>query len=119
MKNLLNITKNAAIQLKKIATENNSKNILFYIKGGGCNGFNYKFEPTNEKPLKLDEIIKIPNDNDNDDETNIIVCNRSLIHLIGTKIDWKKTVMGESFEFTNPNAASSCGCGTSFSTKIT
>ena len=91
MKNLLNITKNAAIQLTKIAKENNSKNILFYIKGGGCNGFNYKFEPTNEKPLKLDEIIKIPNENDNDDETNIIVCNRSLIHLIGTKIDWKKT----------------------------
>ena len=117
MKNLLDISKNAAKQLIKIAKENNSKNILFYIKGGGCNGFNYKFEPTNEKPLKLDEIVKIPSDSN--DETNIIICNKSLIHLIGTKIDWKKNVMGESFEFTNPNAASSCGCGTSFSTKIT
>lgn len=112
MKSILNLTLNATKQLTKIAKENNASNILFYVKGGGCNGFNYKFEPTNDNPLKGDEIVKI------NDDTKIIVCNKSLIHLIGTKIDWKKTVMGESFEFENPNSASSCGCGSSFSTKI-
>tara|TARA_B100000900_G_C20514318_1_gene689377 strand:- start:307 stop:663 length:357 start_codon:yes stop_codon:yes gene_type:complete len=118
MKKLLNITKNAAKQLNRIANETKSNNILFYIKGGGCNGFNYKFEPTNELPNKLDEIVELPN-NKNKDKVNIIICNKSLIHLLGTEIDWKKTVMGESFEFNNPNAASSCGCGSSFTTKVT
>jgi Fe-S cluster assembly iron-binding protein IscA len=37
------------------------------------------------------------------------------MHLLGTEIDWKKTVMGKSFHFTNANAIANCGCGTSFS----
>jgi iron-sulfur cluster assembly protein len=37
------------------------------------------------------------------------------MHLFGTTVDWKKDIMGESFNFKNPNAASQCGCGTSFS----
>ena len=41
----------------------------------------------------------------------------SLIHLLGTEIDWKKDIMGESFHFNNPMAKSKCGCGTSFSSK--
>jgi iron-sulfur cluster assembly protein len=37
------------------------------------------------------------------------------MHLFGTTVDWKKDIMGEAFNFKNPNAASQCGCGTSFS----
>lgn len=108
MRSILTITKSAGTQLLRIAKEHDVKNILFYVKGGGCNGFNYKLTPTNEEPEKLDEIIPY-------ESINIIVDSTSVMHLLGTEIDWKKTVMGESFHFTNPNAVANCGCGTSFS----
>jgi iron-sulfur cluster assembly protein len=79
------------------------------VKGGGCNGFNYQLKPTDKIPEKFDEIVRYEN-------INVIVDSTSVMHLLGTEIDWKKTVMGETFYFTNPNAVANCGCGTSFST---
>jgi iron-sulfur cluster insertion protein len=108
MKSVLKITKTAGEQLVRIANDNNVKNILFYVKGGGCNGFNYMLEPT-VKPIKqFDEVVSYK-------DVNVIIDDMSIMHLLGTKIDWKKDIMGESFHFENPNAMSSCGCGTSFS----
>ena len=49
------------------------------------------------------------------DNVNIIVCGKSLLHLIGVKIKWKDDLMGSGLEFNNPNATSSCGCGETFS----
>ena len=119
-KKLINITNSALIQLSKIAKEHSSKSIVFSIKGGGCNGFTYNLEPTNEPPHKLDETVdlttEIPN-NINTPLESLQICGKSLIHIIGTEIDWKKNIMGEAFHFTNPMAASSCGCGTSFNSK--
>lgn len=109
-KQIITITETACKQLSKIAKETNNQHIRFYVKGGGCNGFNYKLEPTNEVPEKRDEIIKREN-------YVLSICNMSLIHLLGTEIDWKKDIMGESFHFNNPMAKSKCGCGTSFSSK--
>ena len=106
---MLTITKAAAAQLLIIANSSKVKNILFYVKGGGCNGFNYKLKPTTNEPNKLDEIVNINRD------VNIIIDSKSVFHLLGTTIDWKKDIMGESFYFENPNAKSKCGCGTSFS----
>lgn len=108
MKTILNITKSAGTQLIRIAKEHNVENILFYVKGGGCNGFNYKLKPTDKNPEKFDEIVRYEN-------INVIVDSTSVMHLLGTEIDWKKTVMGETFHFTNPNSVANCGCGTSFS----
>ena len=108
--NILSISSTACQKLASICKENNTQNILFYVKGGGCNGFNYIFEPFYDKPQKFDEIIKRPN-------YNIVVCGKSLIHILGTEINWKKDIMGQSFEFNNPMALSKCGCGTSFSSK--
>ena len=111
MKNqVITLSKTACNKLKEIALTNNCKSILFYVKGGGCNGFNYKFEPTNEEPQKLDAVICRPG-------YDIQVCNKSLLHLLGTHIDWKKDIMGESFHFENPMAEAKCGCGTSFTSK--
>ena len=108
MKNVLEITKTAGKQLLYIAKQSKCANILFYVKGGGCNGFNYKLKPTNDEPKRFDEVVTYEN-------INIIIDNSSVMHLLGTKIDWKKDIMGESFHFENPNANSKCGCGTSFS----
>ena len=96
MKNqVITLSKTACNKLKEIALTNNCKSILFYVKGGGCNGFNYKFEPTNEEPQKLDAVISRPG-------YDIQVCNKSLLHLLGTHIDWKKDIMGESFTLRTP-----------------
>ena len=82
--------------------------ILFNVKGGGCNGLQYNLEPTNSKPLKIDEIVKV-------DKLKINVCGKSLLYLLGTEIDWREDYMGSRFIFNNPNASSKCGCGTTFS----
>ena len=108
---MLTVTKKAATQLLLIANNNNVKNLLFYVKGGGCNGFNYKLKPMYEEPEKLDEIVKF-------DTFNLVVCSSSMLHLLGTSIDWKKDIMGETFHFENPNAGAKCGCGTSFTPKL-
>ena len=107
MKSIISVSNSAYKQLFKIAKLNYTKNILFYIKSGGCNGFEYKFKP----------IEKIEN-NENlytKDDLTIEVCNKSLLYVLGTKIDWKDDIMGSYFSFDNPVSKMSCGCGTSFS----
>ena len=119
MKKILDITKKAGSQLINIAKNNKTDKLLLYVKGGGCNGFNYKLKPiTKEKPhdiKPLDEKIIYNCDINADESVRIIICSTNVFHLLGTKIDWKKDIMGESFHFENPNASSKCGCGTSFS----
>jgi len=110
MKQIITITSKATQKLQTILKDSNKKALIFYVKGGGCNGFNYKLKPTDEKPNKLDEIVKI-------EDFEIRVCNNSIMHLLGTKIDWKEDIMGQGFHFENPMAQSKCGCGTSFSSK--
>ena len=105
-KPLISITKTASKRLLDIVKSNNSKAILFDLKSGGCNGFEYKLEPTSTLE-KYDEHYS-------KDGVNVYICNKSLIYLIGTNIDWKKNIMGETFVFKNPNAKGSCGCGSSF-----
>jgi len=77
------------------------------VKGGGCSGFSYTLDLTENK-------------SDNDESwahhgIEVICDTKSQIYLDGTTIDFKDEVMGRGFVFTNPNASSSCGCGSSFS----
>ena len=110
MKHIVSVTQTACKQLQKMALSNQTPYIYFYVKGGGCNGFNYQFEPSWDIPNKKDEIIERP-------EYKLVVSNESILHILGTEIDWKKTLMGESFHFENPMAQAKCGCGTSFTSK--
>lgn len=109
-KNIITITSTALKKLQTIVKTSDSKALRFYVKGGGCSGFNYKLEPTNSKPDKSDEVVKCEN-------FEIYVCGKSLMHLLGTQIDWKEDIMGQGFAFDNPMAGAKCGCGTSFSSK--
>ena len=111
MRSIIQITKFAGSKLQEIAKKNKTDSLLFYVKGGGCNGFNYKFKPLNEPPNKLDEVVPY-------EDIKVVVCGKSMLYLMGTTIDWKNDIMGESFHFENPNAGAKCGCGTSFSPKI-
>ena len=77
------------------------------VKGGGCSGFSYTLDLTETK-----------NDTDETFEQHGVelVCDgRSQVYLDGTTIDFKDELMGRGFVFTNPNATSTCGCGSSFS----
>jgi iron-sulfur cluster assembly protein len=83
------------------------------VKGGGCSGFSYLLDLT-ESQKETDEVfeqhgIRILCD------PKIIVDPKSLLYLNGTTIDFKDEIMGRGFVFGNPNATSTCGCGSSFS----
>ena len=101
-----------AVRVTSIAGEQllkRSKNIFFYCKSGGCNGFEYVLsecddKPTDTKTQRLDSGLLLH------------VCNISMFHLLGTEIDWCEDIMGARFIFDNPNASSACGCGLTFST---
>ena len=77
------------------------------VKGGGCSGFSYTLDLTESKS----------EDDESWDQNGVeVVCDpKSLLYLEGTTIDFKDEMMGRGFVFNNPNATSSCGCGSSFS----
>jgi iron-sulfur cluster assembly protein len=77
------------------------------VKGGGCSGFSYLLDLT-ETQKETDEVFE-------QHGIKIIVDPKSLLYLGGTTIDFKDEIMGRGFVFSNPNATSTCGCGSSFS----
>lgn len=77
------------------------------VKGGGCSGFSYVLDLTENKK-DTDEAFE--------HHGITVICDpRSLSYLAGTVVDFKDEIMGRGFVFQNPNATSSCGCGSSFS----
>lgn len=89
------------------------------VKGGGCSGFSYLLDLTevakdSDEEWSYDYALK-----DGDTEQNVsirVICDpKSYLYLNGTSIDFKDELMGRGFVFNNPNATSSCGCGSSFS----
>ena len=97
------------------------------VKGGGCSGFSYLLDLT-EKQRDTDEVWEHSynlqmagaaasgNGGETEKFTLRIVCDpKSYLYLNGTEIDFKDEMMGRGFVFNNPNATSTCGCGSSFS----
>ena len=114
MKTLITISKLASEHLLKLLRTNNTNNVLFAVEGGGCNGMRYLLEPVKSvKQLERTDQITFTKDQYN--EYHINVCHKSQLYLIGTRIDWTNDFMGQHFSFSNPNEASSCGCGSTFS----
>lgn len=99
------------------------------VKGGGCSGFSYLLDLTeNERdsdevcdsryPIqpKTAAVAVAESGGDNGDSFTLrVICDpKSYLYLNGTVIDFKDEMMGRGFVFSNPNATSSCGCGSSF-----
>ncbi len=105
---MIAISNLAKLKIREMITNNLGKAVFLYIKGGGCNGFNYTFEilKNDKKPSKLDELIKV-------DDYNMYICSKSLMFIIGTKIDYVEDIMGSRFDFSSDKISSKCGCGTS------
>ena len=109
---MITITNRAKNVLLDLIKKDNCKAAFLYLKGGGCNGFSYKFKILQEdkKPHHLDEVHPL-------DNYNLYLCNRSFMWLLGTRIDYKEDIMGSRFDFQNSNIDTKCGCGTSFNFK--
>lgn len=105
----IDFTESAASKVGDLIREEGNPNLKLriYVAGGGCSGFEYKFA--------LDESV---NDDDTVIERNsvsLLIDAMSFQYLAGASIDFQDGLDGSRFVITNPNAASTCGCGSSFS----
>ena len=107
MINEIEVTKSAQNHIGKILKTENSSFVRITVLGGGCAGFQYKFDFSEN--IDDEDIVF--------DYKNVkVLIDRTSIELIkGSKIDYVNELIGSSFKITNPQASSSCGCGTSFS----
>lgn len=103
------LTDSAKSQIIKLCEENNCFGISLNLKGGGCAGFEYDWNTVvSADDVDFDdEIIEV------NEKYNFIIGSYSIMYLIDTEIDYVKSLTGSSFEISNPNAKSSCGCGVS------
>lgn len=105
----INVTDSAAAKVQQLLIEEDNPNLKLrvYVTGGGCSGFQYGF--------KFDEEI---HDGDTDVEKNgvsVVVDPMSFQYLAGSEVDFIDDLEGARFVIRNPNASTTCGCGSSFS----
>lgn len=104
----ITLTERAAARIRNILAREPGKNALrIAVNGGGCSGFQYEFQLA-EAPAADDLVIER-------DGVKAVIDPVSQGFLDGAQIDFVDDLMGQSFRIQNPNATSSCGCGTSFS----
>ena len=107
MKNSIEITVNAQDHIANVLTSDKVKFFRITVLGGGCAGFQYKFDFENVQN-EDDIIIKT-------EKIKVLIDSTSLDLIKGSKIDYVHELIGSTFKITNPQASSSCGCGTSIS----
>jgi iron-sulfur cluster assembly accessory protein len=101
------VTPTAHQRISKLLTSGNAGSVFrIAIEGGGCQGFSYNMS-IEDAPVKDDLSIVT-------DDVRVVVDSMSVAFLHGASLDWVSDLNGERFEIKNPNAASTCGCGTSF-----
>jgi iron-sulfur cluster insertion protein len=103
------ITDAAIAKIADLFAEEGNPNLKLrtFVQGGGCSGFSYGFT--------FDEIV---NDDDfviEKDSIKLLIDAMSMQYLQGAEVDYKEDIMGAQFTIKNPNAQSTCGCGSSFS----
>jgi iron-sulfur cluster insertion protein len=105
----LTVTQNAADKVKALIEEekNTALKLRVFVTGGGCSGFQYGFtfdENINDGDTAIDK-----------DGVTFLVDPMSYQYLIGAELDYKEGLAGAQFVISNPNATTTCGCGSSFS----
>ena len=93
--------------------ENPLLNLRVVIDGGGCSGFTYGF--TFDEAIKDDDTIIEQQCSDGKQSVKLLVDSISYQYLNNAEIDYVKSIQGEQFVIRNPNAKTTCGCGSSFS----
>lgn len=122
-------TDNAALKVYQLIQEegNANLNLRVFITGGGCSGFKYGF--TFDENVNVDDMViakKINQESPEDEEeggsasaaaiqVNLLIDSMSFQYLAGAEIDYREDIEGSRFVIRNPNAQTTCGCGSSFS----
>ncbi len=102
------VTDRAAARIAKImASEPPGSMLRISVEGGGCSGFQYRFDFTTTRNPDDFAIVK--------EGATVLVDEISLPYMAGTQLDWVDDLIGSAFKLQNPNAVANCGCGTSFS----
>lgn len=104
----VNLTDSAVNEVKRLMSEtsfDSSKMLRIGVKGGGCSGMTYVLDFDTRK--ENDTIYE-------KDGVNFLIDNSQSIYLFGMEVDWQGGLNSRGFTFNNPNASSTCGCGTSF-----
>jgi iron-sulfur cluster assembly protein len=106
---MITVTETAAKKLTSLIEESGFQTpfVRVAVKGGGCSGLSYDLSFDTEKNDK-DTLVE-------DRGVKILVDNKSLLYLVGTELEFSDGLNGKGFEFRNPNASRTCGCGESFS----
>ncbi len=106
---LFTMTEKAAAQVKQIQEKENKHDtpLRVSVVGGGCSGLSYKLT-FDDKVGEKDKVVELFG-------IKLLVDNKSLLFVRGTVLDFTDGLQGQGFVFNNPNAKSSCGCGSSFS----
>ena len=101
---MIKLSDNALLRLRELRTKNNHKFVRLDIKGGGCAGFEYHWSYSDEEERNdavIDDVLLVSRDYE--------------LYLMGLELDYTYDDFESSFKFNNPQAKSTCGCGTSFS----
>ena len=106
---MIEITENAANKISDILLEENNikARVRVFVQGGGCSGFQYGFtidEEQNEDDFEIPAGV-----------SSVLVDSISLQYLQNARIDYVEELSGSQFKISNPNAETTCGCGSSFS----
>ena len=108
----ITLTERAACELKELMVSQQKANaaLRIWVAGGGCSGLSYGMALDDGEPEEGDNVFS-------QDGLKIFVDGLSLQYMVGSSVDYVDDMMGGGFKIENPNAVSSCGCGSSFKTE--
>ena len=108
---MITVNNKAHNQILKLMSDSNlsleSHHLRVGVKGGGCSGLSYVMD-FDDKTDPTDEIITLS------DGLKIVVDRKSILYLFGTELNFSDGLNGKGFQWENPNASRTCGCGESF-----
>jgi len=110
MMEIITISERAKLRLQELLEEQNLDRETYFlrvgVKGGGCSGLSYE--------LGFDNISQEGDNIVEDNSIKIAIDKKSFLYLFGTELDFSDGLNGKGFQFINPNASRTCGCGESF-----
>lgn len=106
---MINVTEKAKVRILELRDEEGhspAHHVRVAVKGGGCSGLMYD--------LLFDDQLSDSDEIFEDRGVKVIVDKKSMLYLLGTTLDFSDGLNGKGFQFINPNATRTCGCGESF-----
>ena len=105
----LNVSEQAAIKIKTLLDQeaNDKISLRVFVTGGGCSGFQYGFKLDDEQDAEDTTISNLG--------VSVVIDSLSMQYIYGSTLDYTEDLEGSKFIIDNPNAVTTCGCGSSFS----